>query len=275
MHTTSGTMTSFEAEKNRKAFFYTASICALLLLLFFFIRWKNEPPTVPVIEDLIEINLGNDADGWGEEQPLVKGQRGPSPETEVGRKQAATKSIAAEKVIPDDFADEDAAPVTKPEKPSKSKVESNVNSPKVTTPAKPKVTYQGPGDGKGNNPNEDNGYRYQGNTPGAKGDAGSPEGDKDSYGTTPGGKLGGPKIIRGNRKIIRYYSFAGDLPKATIYAIIKVSPDGRGRFIGFDVGSTSRNQSYASAISSYLQNIQFDKASTESNVTVQFNFNVN
>lgn len=275
MRTSNGYMTSFEIEKNRKALTYTIAICALLLILFFFIRWKNAPPSLPVMEDLIEINLGNNAEGWGEEQPLVKGQRGPSPETEVGARQAVSKSVEAEKVNPDDFADEDAAPVTKPEKPSKSKVESNINSPKVTTPAKPKVTYQGPGDGKGNNPTEDNGYRYQGNTPGGKGDDGSPEGDKDSYGNTPGGKLGGPKIIRGNRKIIRYYSFAGDLPKATIYAIIKVSPAGRGSFVGFDVGSTSRSQAYAQAITSYLQNIQFDKASGESNVTVQFNFNVN
>lgn len=127
----------------------------------------------------------------------------------------------------------------------------------------------------GNNPTEDNGYKYQGNNPNGKGDNGSPKGNKDSYGNIPGGKVGGPKVTRGNRKVIRYYSFTGKLPKATIYAIVKVSAAGQGTFIGFDKYSTSRSQGYADAISNYLRNMQFDKAPDESTVTVQFNFTVN
>ena len=134
----------------------------------------------------------------------------------------------------------------------------------------------GPNNGKpGNNPTDDNGFTRQGNDPNGKGDPGDPKGNKDSYGTSPGGRVGGPKIIRGNRKIVRYYSFTGELPKATIYAIIRVSAEGKGRFIGFDKGSTSRNQGYADAITNYLRTMLFDKAPDESNVTVQFNFNIN
>lgn len=264
---------SFEAEKNRKALAYTAIICIVLMLLFYFISWKNEPASTPIVEEF-EINLGNDMEGWGQEQPLIKGKRNNSPDAEKIAATSISKSIEAENVRHDDNADDAAAPITKPEKISKAKVETNVTSNKVVPPAKPKQTYAGPGSGHGNNENEDNQYQNQGNNRNGVGDAGSPTGDKDSYGNTPGGKIGGPKVIRGTRKIVRYYSFTGDLPKATIYAVIKVSPDGRGTFVSFEKGSTSRNQGYADSIKEYLRNIQFDKASTESNVTVEFKFNI-
>ena len=105
-------------------------------------------------------------------------------------------------------------------------------------------------------------------------DAGDPTGNKDSYGNTPGGKVGGPKVISGNRKVVRYYSFTGELAKATINAIIKVSPSGAGTFVRIGQGSTSFSRDYAAAITGYLRTMQFDKADDESLVTVQFNFNV-
>ena len=236
------------------------------------------PPTVPVVQDLMEINLGNNEEGFGETQPLRKGNRTPSHDNVPVPKQAVAKPAEVEKVNPEDNAEENAAPVNKPEKniPKVKTVKDPVSIAPAPKPQKPKITYNGPGSGPaGNNPTQDNGYTYQGNKPGGKGDNGDPAGNKDSYGNTPGGKIGGPKVTRGNRKIVRYYSFTGELPKATIYAIIKVNPAGTGSFIGFDKGSTSRSQAYADAISNYLHNMQFDKAADESNVTVQFNFNVN
>ena len=266
----------FEATKNKKAFFYTTGICVILLLLFIFITWHVLPPSEPVVQDLIEVNLGNNEDGFGEEQPLIKGER--SEESAPQPKQAAPKEAVAEKVEADDNAQEDAAPVAKVEKKvPKVKTETAVTPtpPAPPKPAKPKITMPG-GTAKtgGNNPTEDNGYRYQGNTPGGKGDAGDPNGNKDSYGNNPGGKIGGPKVI-GNRKIIKYYSFTGDLPKATINAVVKVSPSGQGRFLGFGKGSTTRDSRYESAITRYLNNISFDKSDSESTVTVVFNFSEN
>lgn len=270
---------AFESEKNRKAFMYTAIICGVLLLMFFLISWKNVPPTPPVVEDLIEINLGNNEEGWGEEQPLIKGEMSPSQEaTVVPQQQAATQPDAEEAVTPDDNAEEDAAPVVKTVKPTPKVIKPTtpavVPTP-VPKPQKPKITYNGPGNGAGNNATEDNGYRSQGKNPNGKGDAGDPSGNKDSYGNTPGGKIGGPKVTSGNRKVIRYYSFTSDLKKATIYAQIKVSPSGQGSFIKIVKPSTSFEQGYANAIAGYLRNMQFDKASDESMVTVQFNFTVN
>ena len=267
---------SFESEKNKKALMYTSIICGVLLLLFIFIRWSVLPLSVPVVQDLIEINLGNNEEGFGEKQPLIKGDRSPSQEAAIQPRQASPREAVIEKVDPDDNASDDAAAVIKPEKKTVKVKTESTPSPIVATlpkPQKPKITYNGPGSGNGNNATEDNGYRYQGNNPNGKGDAGDPNGNKDSYGNSPGGKVGGgPRVTKGNRKIVRYYSFTGDLPKATIYAIIKVSASGQGSFAGFDKGSTSRSQAYANQISNYLRNIQFDKSSDESNVTVQFNF---
>jgi hypothetical protein len=271
--------TTFEKEKNRKAFLYTVIICALLLLMFFLISWKVGPPSSPVVQDLMEINLGNNEEGFGKEQPLIKGERSPSQEETVVPKQtAAVQEPAEEKVTPDDNAEADAAPVIKAVKPAPKTTKPTTPAP-VTVPApkpqKPKITYSGPGAGGGNNATEDNGYKSQGNKPGGTGDAGDPNGNKDSYGNSPGGKVGGPRVTSGNRKVIRYYSFTAELKKATIYAQIKVAASGQGSFIKIVKPSTSFDQSYANAISGYLRNMQFDKAADESIVTVQFNFTVN
>ena len=274
------TMTStFESEKNKKALLYTAIICGMLLLMFFLISWTILPVTQPVVQDLIEINLGNNEEGFGEEQPLIKGERSPSQEASVvPRQSAAMPEEAEENVIPDDNAEADAAPVTKVVKPTPKVTKPTTTAPvPVSTPKpqKPKITYNGPGTGGGNNATEDNGYKYQGNKPGGTGDAGDPSGNKDSYGNTPGGKVGGPRVTSGNRKVVRYYSFTAELKKATIYAQIRVAASGQGTFIKLVKPSTSFEQSYANAIAGYLRNMQFDKAADESMVTVQFNFTVN
>lgn len=280
---------TFEAEKNKKAAAYTLVICAALLIMAFLISWQVLPPTQPVAQDLIEINLGNNEEGFGETQPLIKGEMSPEVEAKTPPQTVAKANTqdAEEAAQPDDNAEEDAAPVTKTEKPVKQPNKSItpvVKQPtKTTTPApvavqapkpqKPLATYKGPGNGKGNGADQDNGFTSQGNKPGAKGDAGDPSGKPDSYGNTPGGRTGGPRVI-GNRKIIKYYSFTGELERATINAIVKVSPSGTGTFVGFGRGSSKTSQDYANAIRDYLRNIQFDKADEESTITVVFNFSI-
>ncbi|MEJ7611306.1 MAG: hypothetical protein WKF88_09030 [Ferruginibacter sp.] len=272
-------VTVADSERRRKALLYTAIICGALLLLFILISWKSSPPPPPPpLPDEIEVNLGNNEEGFGEVQPLVKGDRSPEQETAPPLQPSTAKDNAEEeKVRPDDNAEDNAAPIAKAEKKIPKAKTIPTPAPVVTPipkPQKPKIVYNGPGKGNGNNATQDNGYTMQGNKPGGKGDVGDPKGDKDSYGNTPGGKIGGPRVISGNRKVIRYYSFTGDLPKATVNAIIKVSPSGTGSFSGFGKGSTATGRAYADAISGYLRNMQFDKATDESVVTVQFNFNV-
>lgn len=278
---------NFEAEKNQKAALYTAIVCGVLLLIFLIVHLPPINIKPPVAEDLIEVNLGNNMEGFGEEQPLIKGEMAPAQDPAPQPQQTAASDDPAKSIETDDN-DKDAAPVTKVEKNDSKKNEppkENVTKPvkttnpvPVTTPAppkpqKPKFTYNGPGNGKGNGATEDNGYTSQGNNPNGRGDAGDPSGKPDSYGNNPGGRSGGPKVI-GNRKIVKYYSFTGDLEKATINAIVKVSPAGIGTFVGFGKGSTKTSAQYANAIRDYLRNIKFDPANEESTVTVQFNFNV-
>ncbi|MFC4261767.1 hypothetical protein ACFOWM_02660 [Ferruginibacter yonginensis] len=274
-------MTNFvEKERHRKAFMYTAIICAVLLLLFIIISWKTVPPPPPPPPELIEVNLGNNDDGLGEEQPLIKGDGTPEiPVPAAPQPEVAKETNTEESVTPDDNAEATAAPVVKAEKKNVTTKNTTptpkpVVTPPIPKPQKPKLVYNGPGTKNGNNKEVDNGYTMQGKNPIGKGDYGIPTGDKDSYGDTPGGKKGGPKVISGNRKVINYYSFTGDLPKATINAVIKVSPAGVGTFIKIGQGSTSFSKDYANAITGYLRNIKFDKADDESTVTVQFNFTV-
>ena len=192
---------TFEAEKNRKAFIYTGFICGAILLIALLVSWKNSPPPPKIADEFIEINLGNDIEGFGDVQPLIKGEKAPADETATAPQSTPVKNETAEEVKPDENTDAESAPVTKPIK----------TTPKVTTPAvvptptppapkpqKPKIAgYNGPKNGTGNGATEDNGYKYEGNKPGGKGDGGSPNGKPDSYGDKPGGRTGGGvQIIR-------------------------------------------------------------------------------
>jgi outer membrane biosynthesis protein TonB len=286
----------FESEKNRKAFIYTASICAAMLLLFILFKWPRQVVLKePITQDLIAINLGNESEGWGEDQPLIKGEMSPEENQPAPPKEQAAAPVANEEpardITDDNETDADAAAVTKPpvkdpeakkitDKPTSAVTKPSPNpTPSVApapTPRKPRITYNGPGNGNGNGATEDNGYRMQGNNPNGTGDRGNPNGRPDSYGNSPTGRTGagGPRVTGGDRKIIKYYAFQGDLEKATIYAQVKVSPDGSGTFIGFGKNSTARSAAYAEAIRNYLRNVQFDKSDHESTVTVQFNFTV-
>ena len=241
-----------------------------------FVSWQLPKPPEPIVQDMIEINLGNEVEGTGTVQPLIKGEQSP-PQQAVEQKQFAAVPVVQKEIVPDEVEDKDAAPVEK--KPEKVKPIIKPTAPVVVPapkPQKPKIAgYNGPRTGTGNGANEDNGYTYQGNNPNGKGDAGNPNGKPDSYGNNPGGTRGGAlRVSKGDRTIVNNYIFMGDLPKATINAVIKVTPEGRGTFVTFDRGSTSNDIAYVNAIRNYLPNIQFSKADHESIVTVPFNFRV-
>ena len=279
---------TFEIQKNTKAFSYTALICALLLAIAFLYKWQLQLPPMPAIQDLIEINLGNEQEGMGDVQPLVKGDPAPDVPEPQSLKSAAVHEEPSKDIQADEEDDKDAAPVTRPIKPNKeakNNAKETITKPQKTNnvvplvnpnpaPPKPKIAlYKGGNGNGGNGSDQDNGYKNQGYK-GGNGDNGSPNGNPDSYGNSPGGKPGGPKVF-GNRKIVvRYYSFTGDLEKATIYAIVKVTPEGIGSFAGFGKNSSTTARAYANAIVDYLRNVKFDKADHESTVTVQFNFNI-
>ena len=276
MNYTTTMSATFEAEKNRKAFIYTGLICGAILLIALLVSWKNTPPPPKITEEFIEINLGNDIEGFGEVQPLIKGEKAQVSEPAPQQQQAAPVNNQPEEAKTDDNTDPESAPITKPIKttPKVTPAPVPTPAPPAPKPQKAKIVYPGGKSGGGNGANEDNGYTMQGNKPGGKGDAGNPSGKPDSYGNTPGGKTGGGglKVSKGDRTIVNNYIFMGELPRATINAVIKVSPDGRGTFVTFDKGSTSNDAKYAAAIRGYLPHIEFSKSDHESIVTVPFNF---
>jgi hypothetical protein len=250
------TSANFEAEKNRKAFAYTVVICAILLLLFIFITWKTSQPTAAVATDLIEINLGNNNDGFGKDQPLIKGEMSPTPETTPQKQQiaAAPKSDASQdNVDPDDNAEKDAAPVIKPEKeihkaiikaPIKTNEKAKNTMPVVKQapkPEKPMFTYNGPGKGKGNGAAQDNGFTSQGNTPGGKGDAGDPSGNPDSYGNDVNGRSA-ITVTRGARPTnMGSLKFEDDFTQnAKVY--LDVTYDADGKFVSATISKGTTTQ---------------------------------
>jgi hypothetical protein len=284
-----------EAQKNKtEATMITAGFAALMILLMFLLKWELPKFEKIVQEPGIEVELNLPPDP-PEPEPLADGGGGGGNPV-----QAAGPAGTAPPATPVPGENQDAketeeddepetTPVTKPTvvKPKATAVTNTSiakTEPKVIeTPAPPKPkavlgkTTTGTGRGGGAADDYDrSGGRGTGsgvgNGSGTGGGNGTGNGGGNGSGTGSGS---GPRVTRGDRKIVRSYSFEGDLDKATVYANVNVSPDGIGRFVSIAKGSTNSSNAYKEAIIRYLANIKFDKADHESMITVQFNFRVN
>lgn len=281
---------TFEAEKNKKAFAYTIVICGTLLLLAFLISWPILQPPTPIAQELLEINLGNNEEGMGEIQPLIKGEMAPSQEAIPATASNETpKPEETKEIKPDENAEVNAAPVAKTEKKIlKKKIEVKLekkvvkkikNTPIIAPPSpkptKPKLTYNGPGSGKGNGATEDNGYRYQGNKPGGKGDAGDPSGKPDSYGNSPGGKTG-VSVTKGVRPLnMRDLRFEDDFNEnAIVFLDIKYSASGN--FISSVIakGTTTSKSSIIGIAKRKAAELKFPSSVDGGISTIVFNFKI-
>ncbi len=282
---------AFEVEKNRKAFLYTCGVLGLFLIIAIFYTWPLPIPPVPTVQDLIEINLGNEQEGMGTVQPMVKGERAPDNQS-VESHQRATKITEppARTVQADENNDDkDAAPVVKsekpkedakdinkatPDKPIKNMHPSTVMNPKPSPP-KPKIPlYKGGNGNGGNGAAEDNGYRNQGYKPG-NGDAGSPNGNPDSYGNSPGGRSG-VSVVRGlsGRKPVRFPSMTDDFNEnAKVYVDITVNASGQVTSALIARGTTTSNASLRSIALEKARQLKFPPAQIDSESgTILFNF---
>ncbi len=281
---------TFEAEKNKKAFAYTIIICGTLLLLAFLISWPILQPPIPITQELLEINLGNNEEGMGEIQPLIKGEMAPSQELSApAPSNESPKPEETKEIKPDENAEVNAAPVAKAEKKIlKKKIEVKIEkkvvkkikntpivAPPTPKPTKPKLTYNGPGSGKGNGSTEDNGYRYQGNKPGGKGDAGDPSGKPDSYGNSPGGKTG-VSVTKGVRPLnIKDLRFEDDFNEnAIVFLDIKYSASGN--FISSVIakGTTTSKSSIIGIAKRKAAELKFPSSVDGGISTVVFNFKI-
>lgn len=271
---------AFEAEKNRKALMYTTIICGLFLLIAIFYTWPMQVPPTPSVLDLIEINLGNEQEGMGDVQPLVKGERAPDNQS-VAAHQSAKKvhEEPSQTIKADESNDESAAPVVKSEKKNETvkiinkeattKNSKTVNpSPVVNpnpAPKKPKIPlYKGGTGNGGNGATEDNGYRNQGYKPG-NGDAGSPDGKPNSYGNSPGGRSG-VSVVRGlsGRRPIHFPNMQGDFNEnAKVYVDIKVNAAGTVTSAVIAKGTTTSNSSLRNTAIEKAKQLKFPPAQSD------------
>lgn len=283
---------SFEARKNSQAAMITAAFAGVLLLLMFLWSWTvtvSIPPP-PADEMLVELNI---------EEPLIPqkgGGGGGNPVLASGPAGAAPYSppdpgTQEEAKDVDDAPAETSPPILKPDKPKPAATKINENKAPANTPPKPIAsvpappkpkavagkTLTGTGQGGGAATTYDrSGGSGTGYGIGQGSGTGGGSGTGAGGGNGPGiGSGNGPSVIKGDRRIMSSYAFEGNLDKATIYADIKVSPDGTGQFVQFARGSSAPNSTYRTAIVQYLRMIKFNASDHESVVTVQFNFRVN
>lgn len=277
------TLHEFESEKNKKAVLYTFMVVAAFLLFAILYTWRMAAPPVHRELDLIEINLGNEQEGLGDVQPLVKGDRAPDNQSiaavESGKK--ATES-PSQQINADEDGDLDAAPVVKTEKPNKdardvnkestAKSTKTVNpSPVVNpnpTPPQPKNLYKGGTGTGGNGAETDNGFRNQGYK-GTEGDMGSPDGKADSYGNTPGGRSG-ISVVKGlsGRKVVHFPNMKGDFNEnAKVYVDIVVSSSGKVASANIARGTTTSNPTLRNIAINKARDLKFNPTSSGNNET--------
>jgi hypothetical protein len=284
---------SFEAEKNKKALMYTVLICGFFLLIAILYTWPMQATPKYVEQDLIDINLGNEEEGMGDVQPLVKGDPAPDNQSIASNtpKVSHGQETPSEPIQADEGDDAEAAPVVKSEKPKTpaAKVENKeasaqkakaINPSPIANPnpapPKPKVPlYKGGTGTGGNGAAEDNGYRNQGYKKDGAGDAGSPDGKPDAYGNSPGGRSG-ISVERGlsGRRPIHFPSMTDNFNEnAVVFVDIKVDAGGNVTAATISRGTTTSNPT--------LRNIAIQKAKqlkfpgSESDVesgTIRFNF---
>lgn len=281
----------FEAEKNRKALMYTTGIVGIFLIIAIFYTWPLLIPPTPPVQDLIDVNLGDEQEGMGTIQPLVKGERAPDTRSVPSHEKAAkvtetpTRNVQAD----ENNDDKEAAPVTKVEKPREDAKEINKTSADKPTkkinpsqvvnpnpaPRVPKHIYSGGTGNGGNNAPEDNFSRNQGMKPG-NGDAGSPDGKPDAYGNNPGGKSGGTmfKNLPSGRRPT-FPSMKNDFNEnAKVYVDIKV--DGNGKVISASIarGTTTPSNSLREIAIETAKGLKFPQSQTTDveSGTILFNF---
>jgi len=286
---------NFESQKNMKASGYTLGVCTLLVILFLYVSWTLPVQAPPVVEEGIEVNLGNSDQGLGKDQPYLPGK--PSAEDKekyTPPKQAPVEKEAAKDVETDDNNKEEApvikkAAVTKPNAtriPDKEVVKTPVKPVKKpetlpTPPApKPKAIFHGT-NGAGTGGNEADDYKPGGNqgVAGGRGDQGKPGGDPNSTNYSGGGRgNSGVSISRGlaGRRITGLPSFTDDFNENAKVAV-DIHVDGNGNVIDADYqprGSTTSDASMKAIAIKKARQVKFNTGGDESVGTLIFNFKV-
>ncbi|MDQ6814122.1 MAG: hypothetical protein M3040_10310, partial [Bacteroidota bacterium] len=127
---------AFEREKNIKAATYTSILCVLLFIIFFFVKWTLPQIAPPVMEEGIEVNLGNSDQGLGDVAPQIPGKPAAAKEEVYAppARSNAAPPVAQQENLQGDENETDEAPVVN--KDPKPVVRKTIPTP---VPVKPKV----------------------------------------------------------------------------------------------------------------------------------------
>ena len=105
---------NFEARKNMQAGTITAVILGLILLFLLLVGWEIPVQSPPPVEEGLEVNLGNNDKGFGNDQPFEPGK--PAPQDQA--RYTPPKPVVAEKEEVKDVQtnekDPDAPEIKKP-----------------------------------------------------------------------------------------------------------------------------------------------------------------
>lgn len=282
----------FESQKNIRAGGYTLLICVLLAILFYIVKFSTPVMPVPVVEDGIEVNLGNSDAGMGTDQPLEPGKPAPREQQHYTPPRPVVAEHTAMKEVETDDKNEDAPAIKKPvvAKPEATKITEKDVAKKpaktvepVTTPApappRPKAIFKGV-NGTGTGGNDADTYKKGGNEgiAGGKGDQGKPGGDPNSknYEGNGGSGKSGVSISRGleGRHWTSLPSFEDDFNENAKVAVdIKIDETGKVTSVVFQPrGSTTGSAALKAIAIRKAMQIKFNAGADESTGTIVFNF---
>ena len=227
-------MTAAVNPNQLKATAWTIVVHVLLLLVFFF--WKYTLPAPQPVEDLgMEVNLGTDLDGLGEDQPMSV--QTPS----AGSVSASFRNAASVQADTRDLlrSDDPDAPAVAPTTGTGSRTD-NARANRTTRnnneaaaansrqQARPRYVYEGATGAGGNNAAEDRPGTGEGNTSGP-GDRGVPGGTPGSanYEGSPGNGTGGISHTLSGREISPRQFIAEFNQGGRVVVRVKVDRDGR------------------------------------------------
>lgn len=266
---------NFEREKNLKALATTIIISSALFLFFILTSWSLPTIPKPIVEEGIEVNLGDSETGLGETEPQIPGE----PSSSNGGTSASTTE--PENLTPDENGGDLPTP-PKPEiKPTP------LHNPKpVVTPTRnpsPKATFPGNNNSNtkdGNNADSYNNSKNQG-IAGGNGNQGNPNGNpnSDSYNGNNNNGTPGIKITKGltGRKVTALPRFEDDFNE-NAKVFVDISLDANGKVVSALIqprGTTTTNQNIRGiAIRKALQ-LKFNAGEADQTGTIVFNFTVN
>ncbi|WP_162923511.1 hypothetical protein [Arachidicoccus soli] len=291
-------MVNEEKSKNFKALGYTAITCIIVVAFLILVSWTLPPPAPPVVDNGIEVNLGNSDQGLGNIAPQLPGEASAADEKQTDNPPptVASKEAPQEyKEVAENNANDVPVIKTSPT-PKKikeihpraiektvAKRETKRTINKTPAPPTPKAIYKG-GTNKGtggNNADSYNGVRNQG-IAGGNGDQGKINGDpnSDNYNGNGGSGTSGVSIRSGlgGRHFIGGRSFQSKFNENAKVAVdILVNKAGHVTSANINPrGTTTTNSTILGIALRKARELKFNASDVETQTgTIVFNFKLN